>query len=95
MEGATTAKCVACGGALHTATTTLTLERAGVAVHFSEVPCRRCESCGEEEFAGPLASELGRVAEVFFQTRALVASLPESVRHVQVDFAKEAAQVAA
>jgi YgiT-type zinc finger domain-containing protein len=87
-------KCLICGGALKPATTTLTLERNGVAVHFSDAPCLRCIQCGEEEFEGPLAVELGKVAEAFFQTGETIAALPAPIRHVRVDFSPELAPAA-
>lgn len=80
-----TQRCVACGGALVPAITTLTLESNCVAVNFDHVPCLRCLGCSEEEFDGPLAAELGKVAEAFFKTGAMVATLPEPIRHVRVD----------
>ncbi len=82
-------RCLICGGALKPATTTLTLERNGVAVHFADVPCLRCAQCGEEEFAGPLTVALGQIAESFFQTGETFATLPAPIRHVRVDFARE------
>ena len=85
MPEQTTARCVACGGVLIPATTALTMERNCVAVNFDDVPCLRCVACGEEEFDGPLAAELGTVAEAFFKTGAMVATLSDPIRHVRVD----------
>ncbi len=90
MTEAKPQKCASCGGALSPTTTTLTLRRNGVAVNFDDVPCLRCQSCGEEEFDGPLSVELGRVAEAFFQTGTIVDSLPEPIRHVHVDVSARA-----
>lgn len=94
MTEAKREKCAACGGPLSPTTTTLMLRRNGVAVNFDDVPCLRCAACGEEEFDGPLSVELGRVAEAFFETGTIVASLPDPIHHVHVDVsARELAAV--
>ncbi|MBI3920876.1 MAG: YgiT-type zinc finger protein [Armatimonadetes bacterium] len=95
MPEKTTALCLVCGEALTAATGTLTLERNGIAVCFAEVPCLRCPTCGEEEYAGPTAVALGKVAERIFETGDTMASLPAPVRHVSVDFPPQKASVTA